>query len=95
MSRAGGQPAALNHPNPNETPVSVTQRLLAAGRDKLQATLRLPGGYEKRRSYPAIVQIYERLSQNHPQFAAPAANGFNAPVYTSNGCAVLPASRIA
>ncbi|HET7216844.1 MAG TPA: prolyl oligopeptidase family serine peptidase [Vicinamibacterales bacterium] len=57
--------------------------------DKLQAALFLPAGYEKGKSYPTIVNIYEKMSQGANQFAAPGANGFNRSVYTSNGYAVL------
>ncbi len=57
--------------------------------DKLQAALFLPAGYEKGKSYPTIVNIYERMSQGANQFANPTANGFNRSVYTSNGYAVL------
>ena len=57
--------------------------------DKLQAALFLPTNYEKGKSYPTIVNFYERLSQSANQFAAPSANGFNRSVYTSHGYAVL------
>jgi fermentation-respiration switch protein FrsA (DUF1100 family) len=57
--------------------------------DKLQAALFLPAGYEKGKSYPTIVNIYEKMSQGANQFASPTANGFNRSFYTSNGYAVL------
>ena len=57
--------------------------------DKLQAALFLPAGYEKGKSYPTIVNIYEKMSQGANQFANPTANGFNRSFYTSNGYAVL------
>jgi dipeptidyl aminopeptidase/acylaminoacyl peptidase len=57
--------------------------------DKLQAALFLPANYEKGRSYPTIVNFYEKLSQTANQFAAPSANGFNRSVYTSHGYAVF------
>jgi dipeptidyl aminopeptidase/acylaminoacyl peptidase len=57
--------------------------------DKLQGALYLPANYEKGRSYPTIVYIYERLSQNLNHFKAPRANGFNEAFYTSNGYAVF------
>ena len=56
---------------------------------KLQASLFLPANYQKGRSYPTLVYIYEKLSQGHNTFSAPTANGFNKSVYTSNGYAVL------
>ncbi|RPJ80473.1 MAG: S9 family peptidase, partial [Acidobacteria bacterium] len=56
---------------------------------RLQAALYLPANYEKGKSYPTIVYIYERLSQQLNQFTNPTANGFNKSVYTSNGYAVL------
>jgi dipeptidyl aminopeptidase/acylaminoacyl peptidase len=57
--------------------------------DKLQGVIFLPAGYEKGKSYPAVVNIYERMSQIANVFANPSANGFNRSVYTSNGYAVF------
>ena len=57
--------------------------------DKLQAALFLPANYEKGKSYPTVVNFYEKMSQTANQFATPTANGFNRSVYTSNGYAVL------
>jgi dipeptidyl aminopeptidase/acylaminoacyl peptidase len=57
--------------------------------DKLQAALFLPAGYEKGKTYPTIVNIYEKMSQQANQFGNPTANGFNRSLYTSNGYAVL------
>jgi dipeptidyl aminopeptidase/acylaminoacyl peptidase len=57
--------------------------------DRLQAALFLPANYEKGKSYPTIVYIYERLSQGLNAYTRPTANGFNKSVYTSNGYAVL------
>ncbi len=56
---------------------------------KLQGSLFLPANYEKGKTYPTIVYIYEKLTQGHNAFATPSANGFNKSVYTSNGYAVL------
>jgi len=57
--------------------------------DRLQAALFLPAHYEKGRSYPTIVYIYEELSQNLNRYFMPSARGFNKSVYTSRGYAVL------
>jgi dienelactone hydrolase len=57
--------------------------------DKLQAALFLPANYEKGKTYPTIVYIYEKLSQNFNRYFTPYANGFNKSVYTSRGYAVL------
>jgi len=57
--------------------------------DKLQAALYLPANYEKGKSYPTMVNFYEKMSQGANTFAAPSANGFNRSVYTSQGYAVL------
>lgn len=57
--------------------------------DTLQAALFLPANYEAGKSYPTIVYIYEKLSNNLNHYAMPSANGFNKSVYTSNGYAVL------
>ncbi len=57
--------------------------------DKLQAALFLPANYEKGKSYPTIVNFYEKMSQTANQFANPSANGFNRSVYTSAGYAVF------
>ena len=51
----------------------------------------LPANYEKGKSYPTIVYIYEKLSNGLNKYTAPTANGFNKSVYTSNGYAVLDA----
>lgn len=57
--------------------------------DKLQAALFLPANYEKGKSYPTIVYIYEKLSQGLNRYSFPTAGGFNKSVYTSRGYAVL------
>jgi dipeptidyl aminopeptidase/acylaminoacyl peptidase len=57
--------------------------------DKLQAALFLPANYEKGKSYPTVVNFYERMSQTANQFQNPSANGFNRSVYTSHGYAVF------
>lgn len=59
--------------------------------DKLQAALFLPANYEKGKSYPTIVYIYEKLSQGFHRYTPPAVGGggFNPTIYTSNGYAVL------
>ena len=57
--------------------------------DKLQAALFLPANYEKGKSYPTVVYIYEKLSQGLNRYYTPSARGFNKSVYTSNGYAVL------
>ena len=57
--------------------------------DKLQAALFLPANYEPGKTYPAIVYIYEKLSQAANNYAQPTFNGFNIANYTSNGYAVL------
>jgi dipeptidyl aminopeptidase/acylaminoacyl peptidase len=61
----------------------------AKGSQKLQGSLFLPANYEKGKTYPTVVYIYEKLTQGHNTFATPTANGFNKSVYTSNGYAVL------
>ena len=57
--------------------------------DRLQAALFLPANYEKGKSYPTVVNFYEKMSQTANQFSSPSANGFNRSVYTSNGYAVF------
>lgn len=57
--------------------------------DKLQASLFLPANYEKGKSYPTIVYIYEKLSQGLNRYYSPEAHGFNKSIYTSRGYAVL------
>jgi dipeptidyl aminopeptidase/acylaminoacyl peptidase len=56
---------------------------------KLQAALYLPAKYEKGKSYPTIIYIYEKLSYRLHRYFTPSARGFNKSVYTSNGYAVL------
>src|SRR5262249_53870356 len=57
--------------------------------DRLQAALFLPANYEKGKTYPTIVYIYERLSSRLHFHSAPSASGFSPSSYTSNGYAVL------
>jgi len=57
--------------------------------DRLQASLFLPANYEEGKSYPMVVQIYEKLTARFNSYYSPSANGFNKSVYTSNGYAVL------
>ena len=80
------------NPQQNEVAWSSGQMVVnytSAKGDKLQGALYLPANYEKGKSYPTIVYIYERLSQELNQYKAPRANGFNEAFYTSNGYAVL------
>ncbi|TAK19342.1 MAG: S9 family peptidase [Acidobacteria bacterium] len=59
--------------------------------EKLQGTLYLPAGYEKGKTYPTVVYIYERLTQGTNSFARPSVpgTGFNRAFYLSNGYAVF------
>ncbi len=65
-----------NHPDPKQ-------------RKQLQASLYLPANYEKGKTYPTVVYIYELLTQGHNTYGRPTANGFSRQAYTSNGYAVL------
>ncbi|HEX5068729.1 MAG TPA: prolyl oligopeptidase family serine peptidase, partial [Vicinamibacterales bacterium] len=65
-----------NHPDPKK-------------RQMLQASLYLPANYEKGKTYPMVVYIYELQTQGHNTFGRPTANGFSRQAYTSNGYAVL------
>jgi len=62
---------------------------ISAKGDKLQGALHLPANYEKGKTYPMMVNFYEKTSQSAYQYARPSANGFNPSVYTSNGYAVF------
>ena len=68
---------------------SMLVNYTSAKGDKLQAALYLPANYQKGKTYPTVVYIYERLSQGLHQYLTPGANGFNKAFYTSNGYAVL------
>ena len=59
--------------------------------DTLQAALFLPAGFEEGKKYPAVVYIYERLTQSLNSYARPSfpGGGFNRAMYTSNGYAVI------
>jgi dipeptidyl aminopeptidase/acylaminoacyl peptidase len=57
--------------------------------DKLQGALYLPADYQPGKTYPAIVYIYEKLSQGANMYPFPGFNGFSISNYTSNGYAVL------
>jgi dipeptidyl aminopeptidase/acylaminoacyl peptidase len=59
--------------------------------EHLQAALYLPANYEKGKTYPTIVYIYERLTDSLNNFSRPSVpgTGFNRAFYLSNGYAVL------
>jgi dipeptidyl aminopeptidase/acylaminoacyl peptidase len=79
-------------PNQDQFLWSSGARLIdytSAKGDRLQGALFLPANYEKGKSYPTIVYIYEKLSSGLNKYQAPVANGFNKALYTSNGYAVL------
>jgi len=84
----------LTEANPQQkeflwSPGSILVNYQSAKGDKLQAALFLPANYEKGKTYPTIVYIYEKLSQSFHRYFTPYANGFNKSVYTSRGYAVL------
>ncbi len=59
--------------------------------ERLQGLLLLPAGYEKGKSYPTIVYIYEKLTNRRHRYLTPSipGGGFNPGLYTSAGYAVL------
>ncbi|MGH9410038.1 MAG: S9 family peptidase, partial [Vicinamibacterales bacterium] len=57
--------------------------------EKLQAALFLPANYEKGKSYPTVVNFYEKMSNTANTFQNPSASGFSRSLYTSNGYAVF------
>jgi dienelactone hydrolase len=60
--------------------------------DKLQGALFLPANYERGKTYPMVVNIYERLSANLHAFARntqPLPTNLNKTMYTSQGYAVF------
>jgi dipeptidyl aminopeptidase/acylaminoacyl peptidase len=59
--------------------------------EKLQGLLLLPAGYEKGKSYPTIVFVYEKLTDRRNRYLMPTlpSAGFNPALYTSAGYAVL------
>lgn len=57
--------------------------------EKLQAALYLPANYDPAKKYPAVVEIYEKMSQNANSYPQPGYNGFSISAYTSNGYAVI------
>ena len=89
---ANGQKLTDANPQQKNFAWSPGSRLIdytSAKGDKLQAALYLPANYQPGKSYPTVVYIYEKLSQNINNYANPSYNGFNKSVYTSNGYAVL------
>jgi dipeptidyl aminopeptidase/acylaminoacyl peptidase len=89
---ANGQKLSDSNPQQKNFHWSAGSKLLnytSAKGDKLQAALYLPANYQPGKSYPTVVYIYEKLSQNINSYANPSYNGFNKSVYTSNGYAVL------
>jgi dipeptidyl aminopeptidase/acylaminoacyl peptidase len=65
---------------------------VSAKGDKLQGALFLPAGYEKGKTYPMVVNIYEKLSANLHSYARltqPNPTNLNKTLYTSQGYAVF------
>lgn len=57
---------------------------------KAQAALFLPANYEPGKKYPAVVYIYEKLSQDKNRYLNPTLDDrFNRSFYNSNGYAVI------
>jgi dipeptidyl aminopeptidase/acylaminoacyl peptidase len=56
---------------------------------KLQGALILPANYQKGKSYPTVVYIYEKLSQYLNRYTTPSTRGFSRSVYNSSGYAVF------
>ncbi len=89
-----GRQLTKTYPEQEEFAWSPGQKLISYVSDKgdtLQAALYLPAGYQEGESYPTVVYIYERLTQNLFGYARPSfpGGGFNRSMYTSNGYAVL------
>ena len=88
-------PVRLTDANPRQAEVawSAGSRLVDFVTDKgdsLQAALFLPANYASGESYPTVVYIYEKLSQNLHRYAVPnETRAFNPSVFTSRGYAVL------
>jgi dipeptidyl aminopeptidase/acylaminoacyl peptidase len=58
--------------------------------DSLQGVLYLPANYEKGKTYPTIVYMYEKLSQRANNYLKPRLAGIlNFSYYTSNGYAIF------
>lgn len=57
--------------------------------ERLQAALFLPANYEQGKSYPTIVYIYEKRSNQLNRYFYPFFASMNKTVYTSRGYAVL------
>jgi dienelactone hydrolase len=65
---------------------------VSAKGDRLQGALFLPANYEKGRTYPMVVNIYEKLSANLHSFSRltqPMPTNLNKTQYTSQGYAVF------
>lgn len=91
-SLAGGKKITGANPQQKDYLWSSGSRLLDYHSDKgdtLQAALFLPADYEPGKSYPAIVFIYEKLSDSLNTYSSPRVVGFNRTEYTSRGYAVL------
>ena len=84
----------ITNANPQQTDVlwSSGVRLVdytSNNGDKLQGALYLPATYEEGKRYPAVVYMYEKLSQNLNRYAVPDIRRFNKSYYNSHGYAVL------
>ena len=90
-----GEPRRLTDANPQQNGFAWSggARLIDYVSDKgdsLQAALYLPANHEPGKTYPTLVYIYERLSQNLHAYSVPnETRALNPSVYTNLGYAVL------
>lgn len=93
--RTFAAPRRLTHANPQQAEfawASGSQLInyVSEKGDTLQGALYLPAGYTPGQKVPAVVYIYEKLSQGLHQYAVPnETRAFNPSVYTSRGYAVF------
>ncbi len=90
---SGGKQITDANPQQRQVAWSPGVRLIdytSAKGDRLQGALYLPANYEPGKTYPLLVTIYEKRSQNMHLYAAPnETRAPNPTLYTSRGYAVL------
>ena len=87
-----GKKATATNPQQADYAWSAGAKLVdykGTGGKRLQGALYLPANYEPGKKYPAVVYIYEKLSEELHRYSPPTTRALNIAIYTSNGYAVF------
>ena len=87
-------PKKITDANPQQSEYNWGRRILVDYKNskdaRLQATLALPGNFEKGKKYPMLVYFYEKMSQRHHEYSMPRYDDRpHMSTYASDGYLVL------